>query len=131
MIQKLKTEWFQFKLGKPGQRFYNRHQRLQRETLVDRITQSALGIIFSALGIALIPLPGPGTIVAVFGLCLLGSEFLPVARWLDRTEVKLRPKCRPWIQKFEKLAKPVQIGIELGLVVLTAGISMAISRMMP
>lgn len=129
MIQKLKTEWFQFKLGKPGQRFYLRHQRLQRENFVDRITQSVLGIILSVLGFILIPLPGPGTIVALFGLCLLGSEFGPVARWLDKMEVKLRPTFRPWKVRFDKLAKPIQIGIELALVVITAGISVAISRM--
>ena len=128
MIQKLKTEWFQFKIDKPGQRFKDRHHRLQREKLVDRITQSALGIVFSALGLILIPLPGPGTIVALFGLCLLGSEFAPIARWLDKMEVKLRPTFRPWKVRFDKLSKPIQIAIELALVVVTAAISIAISR---
>ena len=43
-------------------------------------------------------------------------------------EVKLRPTFRPWKVRFDKLAKPIQIGIELALVVITAGISTAISR---
>lgn len=128
MIQKLKTEWYHFKISKPGQRFEERHRRLQREKLVDRIVQSALGILVSLLGLALIPLPGPGTIVAAFGLCLIGSEFGPVARLLDKIEVKLRPTFRPLKQRFDKFSTPVKIAIELGLVVVTGGISYALSR---
>lgn len=49
-----------------------------------------LGIAIALAGLLLVPLPGPGFIVAFLGLGLLGSEFAPIARALDWAEVKAR-----------------------------------------
>jgi uncharacterized protein (TIGR02611 family) len=91
MLSVWKTEWHQFKSGKPGQRFQERYQRLQREKFSERAMHSFVGVVLLLVGLALIPLPGPGAIIMLFGLSLVGSEFRPVAEWLDRTELKLRP----------------------------------------
>lgn len=40
-----------------------------------RTTVGVTGVGLTALGVALIPLPGPGTLVALGGLALLGTEF--------------------------------------------------------
>ena len=45
---------------------------------VDRVYRTGVGIVGGgtvALGVVMIPLPGPGALVAVGGLALLGTEF--------------------------------------------------------
>ena len=39
---------------------------------------------------AFIPTPGPSYIIIVIGMWMLAGEFLPLARFFDRLEVKLR-----------------------------------------
>ncbi len=44
----------------------------------------AAGVATIAVGVALIPLPGPGTLVVFGGLTMLGSEFPKARRLADR-----------------------------------------------
>ncbi len=46
----------------------------------------AIGLTTIALGLVLIPLPGPGSLVIFGGLTLLGSEFPTARRLSDRTK---------------------------------------------
>ncbi|MFB2555998.1 PGPGW domain-containing protein [Herbiconiux liangxiaofengii] len=51
---------------------------IRRDPRVDRVYRTGVGIVGGgtvALGIVMIPLPGPGALVAVGGLALLGTEF--------------------------------------------------------
>jgi hypothetical protein len=44
----------------------------------DRVYRTTVGVVGGAtvaLGVALIPLPGPGSLIAIGGLALLGTEF--------------------------------------------------------
>ena len=41
-------------------------------------------------GLGFIPTPGPSYIIVVIGLWMLAGEFLPLARFFDRVEVRLR-----------------------------------------
>ncbi len=43
------------------------------------------------MGLVLMAMPGPGLLVALLGLTLLGSTSLTVARALDRAELWLGP----------------------------------------
>lgn len=49
-----------------------------------------LGISVLALGIALIPLPGPGLLVCILGLFILSWEFAWAERQLDRAKAAQR-----------------------------------------
>ena len=42
------------------------------------------------------PGPGPGWVITFLGLGLIAGEFRPVARFMDRAEVKLRALAR-WL----------------------------------
>jgi hypothetical protein len=44
-----------------------------------------------------VPTPGPSYIIIVMGLWMLAGEFLPLARFFDRLEVRLR-KLGRWIK---------------------------------
>jgi hypothetical protein len=86
MIVGLQKTWFRIKGGHPGRRFHDfyRHRQMERgyRFTFGKIAAIVLGLAIVAVGLALIPLPGPGAVIAVFGLALLGSEFEPVARAL-------------------------------------------------
>jgi uncharacterized protein (TIGR02611 family) len=49
-----------------------------------------LGLVIIAGGVVLLPAPGPGWLVIGAGAALLAREFLFLARFLDRLEVRLR-----------------------------------------
>jgi hypothetical protein len=44
-----------------------------------------------------VPTPGPSYIIIVIGLWMLAGEFLPLARFFDRIEMRLRELGR-WIR---------------------------------
>jgi uncharacterized protein (TIGR02611 family) len=52
----------------------------------------ALGSIVILLGIVLLPLPGPGIVVILLGLGIIGAEFPSVRRWTSRKWAELRKK---------------------------------------
>ena len=51
---------------------------IRRNPGVNRVYRTSVGVVgvgTDALGVALIPLPGPGSLIALGGLALLGTEF--------------------------------------------------------
>ena len=61
----------------------SRHPRLEH---VYRVAVGILGGTLTAIGVLLIPLPGPGWLVVFLGLAVLGTEF----RWAKRIAVWLK-----------------------------------------
>ncbi len=45
-------------------------------------------------GLFAVPGPGPGWVITFLGLGLIAGEFRPIARFMDRAEVKLRAAVR-------------------------------------
>ena len=106
MIEKTKEgrqQWLLFKEIEPGHRFqarYSNHRqrRLQSETSTyGRDFNLDGGIAPIGAGFAFLPTPGPSYIIIVIGLWMLAGEFLPLARFFDRSEVRLRGLGR-WIK---------------------------------
>ena len=53
-------------------------QVIRKNPTADKVYRTSVGVVGGttvALGVALIPLPGPGSLIAVGGLALLGTEF--------------------------------------------------------
>ena len=50
----------------------------------------AVGVATIALGVVLIPLPGPGSLVILGGVTVLGSEFPTARRLSERTKESAR-----------------------------------------
>jgi Putative transmembrane protein (PGPGW) len=103
MIEKTKEGWQLFKEIEPGHRFqtryHNHRERRQRgETWkYGRIFNFVGGPALIVAGFAFLPTPGPSYIIIVIGLWMLAGEFLPLARFFDRLEVRLRELGR-WIR---------------------------------
>lgn len=90
----IKENWRLFKKARPGRRFQERYWRRQKEcrgvVSIGKVLNILCGIILLAVGLVLIPAPGPGCIVVLIGLSMLASEFLSLAVLLDKTEPKVR-----------------------------------------
>lgn len=98
----LKEDWRHLKHGEPGQRFKDRYYLSQRRNR-SRITFWRVFNIGAGSGIALggllmVIAPGPGWLAIFLGLGMLSGELLPVARILDRIEVRLRKLIR-WLRE--------------------------------
>ncbi|MBC9927051.1 MULTISPECIES: PGPGW domain-containing protein [unclassified Leucobacter] len=51
---------------------------IRRNPMTDRVYRTTIGVVGGTtfvVGLALIPLPGPGSLIAIGGLALLGTEF--------------------------------------------------------
>jgi hypothetical protein len=90
----LKTDWQRFREDRPGRRFQNLHLRRRNGKSprypAERIVNSAGGIGLVAVGVVLVPAPGPGWVIVAIGFGVLASEFLSVARLLDCAELQAR-----------------------------------------
>ncbi|HEX03983.1 MAG TPA: hypothetical protein ENH10_02355 [Bacteroidetes bacterium] len=60
--------------------------------LLRKIFVLLIGLIVIVFGIILLPLPGPGLVVILAGLGIIGAEFPPVRRWTARKWAELREK---------------------------------------
>lgn len=94
MLATAKKHWNELKSSPPGRRFQERYERRKKEHRGSFHWARWLNIIGGTLlllaGVFMLAVPGPGTLVAIAGLSLLGSEFRTLARFLDWSEVKLR-----------------------------------------
>jgi hypothetical protein len=106
VIEKAKTGWHRWQLFReiePGHRFqtrYNNHrQRRERgeTSRYGKIFNLAGGPALIVAGFAFLPTPGPSYIIIVIGSWMLAGEFLPLARFFDRLDVRLR-KLGRWIK---------------------------------
>ena len=59
-------------------------QEPQGSTFGRKATVATVGTATVALGVVLMPLPGPGTVIVITGLTILAREFPSAQRALDR-----------------------------------------------
>ena len=103
MLKKAIGRWRHFKEIEPGHRFqacYNSHRERRERgqtSRYGRIFNLAAGPTLILAGLAFIPTPGPSYII-VIGMWMLAGEFLSLARFFDRLEVRLR-KLGRWIKE--------------------------------
>lgn len=127
MLQKIKDSWRQFKESEPGRRFEERYQRRHESTgggwNMGLLLHIGAGLVVVLAGVFFLPAPGPGSLIVIAGLGLIGGEFLPLARLLDRAEVK----AREWAEQARELwaRLPIPAKILLGLVVLGGAAAVA------
>ena len=70
------------------QRYFANRQRGRRG--VKRAVAILAGALLIAVGLFMLVAPGPGILVLVLGCALVGGESLPMARFLDRAESRIR-----------------------------------------
>lgn len=84
---------------------------------VYRVLVAVLGVSVIALGVVLLPLPGPGWLVVFLGLGILATEFTWAERLLDFAKAKVRAWTR-WLARQSVAVKGL---VALGTVAVVAG----------
>jgi hypothetical protein len=108
VLKRAIEKWRLSKAIEVGHRFQTRHhsRRHRREqgqtSKYGRLFNVVGGPVLIVAGFAFIPTPGPSYIIIVIGMWMLAGEFLPLARFFDRLEARLR-KVGRWIKECWKI----------------------------
>jgi hypothetical protein len=87
----LKQAWRSFADERPGQRFMQHHRRArQQRSTFKRVLRIGLGAALTAGGIVFWFLPGPGSLLVLFGMAMFAGESRPLAHFMDRAELFIR-----------------------------------------
>jgi len=84
--------WDRFVHASPGKRFLERYQRM-REAKGGAWKRCAFvcgGVLLCLTGIFFLAVPGPGLPILAIGLALIAQESAWMARFLDKSELRLR-----------------------------------------
>ncbi len=98
----------------PFRAFFGRNRTLD---MTYRVVIAVLGTIVVLVGIALIPLPGPGWLIVFAGLAILATEF----EWADRLLQFARDKVLGWTNWVTRQSLMVRGAIGLGSMLAVAG----------
>jgi uncharacterized protein (TIGR02611 family) len=124
MFQTLTRQWHVFRCSEPGHRFQKVHEsRCHDRGLSEGGKRNLLivsGVILAIAGVVLLPLPGPGSLVAVAGLALLARESLAVARVLDRNDKKRHEVTRRLQRKWRRCGRERHAVLAVSVCVLLA-----------
>lgn len=80
----------------------------QHGTRAGAVARIALGVLLLVGGIALLFMPGPGLLVMLFGLGLLGGQSEHLAKTLDRVEPVMRRIGRRLVQVWRRRSHRAQ-----------------------
>ena len=116
----LKQEWELFKHDEPGQRFTHHRERMKQRSKFINVVGLVLGIALLAAGVAFCFLPGPGTVLIVFGLALVGARWARMARMMDRAEPKLRHFFHRGKRRWHSMSGKAKLSVMLGLAAIAA-----------
>ena len=83
---------------------------MRREgTRAGAIARTVLGVVLAIGGLVLLFIPGPGLLVILFGLGLLGGQSKLLARALDRVEPSLRRGGRAAVRIWKRRSLATQV----------------------
>lgn len=74
-----------------------------------RITVGVVGALVIALGLLLVPFPGPGWLIVIIGLVILASEFA----WARHLLEFVKAKVRAWTDWITDQTWPVRLAVGL------------------
>lgn len=119
MLANLKKEWHWFWSRPAGHRFQDfRERRQQQREKAGKSASSKLlfvgGILLAIVGVVLLPLPGPGSIVILPGLMMLSMQSQAAARTFDYLD-RRRELTTRWLKRKMKKASPLARALIIGL----------------
>jgi hypothetical protein len=109
MIERISWNWHHFASSRPGLRFRERYRlnqsRRRRRQGYDivRISYIVGGTLLIAVSALLGWLPVLGWGTTILGLSMIAAEFYPVARLMDRLEVRAREVLGPLGKAFVRM----------------------------
>jgi hypothetical protein len=110
-LAEVKEEWRRFRDDSPGERFRKHRERMKRKSKKHAAVATALGVLLLVSGVVLLFMPGPGLLLIVFGLALVGSHVKRVADAMDRAEPALRDRGRRIARWWRHLSRGSKAGV--------------------
>ena len=134
MTTRMQRSLRDFQASRPGRRFRDRYDR-RHQWRRSRLSPSSIlyvvgGILLVVASLFLGPAPGFGFGTAFIGLALLASEFLFIARFLDKAEVKLRILGRELRDIWKTLPFGLQVVLEFVAVLLAVVLLYGLYRLL-
>jgi putative transmembrane protein PGPGW len=132
VLKKAIEKWRLSRAIEVGHRFQTRYHSYRRRreqgqtSKYGRLFNVSGGPVLIVAGLAFIPTPGPSYIIIVIGMWMLAGEFLPLARFFDRLEVKLREPGRWIMQCWKTLPALVRVLLDF---ICTAALGYGIYRL--
>jgi hypothetical protein len=127
MIERIRINWHIFARGRPGLRFrdrYRLHQSRRRGGFdIVRISYIGGGAFLIALSVLFGWLPVLGWATAILGLSMIAGEFYPVARLMDRLEVKVRTLLGPLGRAFVRMPTWAQFSVSTMITISTIALA--------
>jgi hypothetical protein len=121
-LAEMKQEWRLLKHDRPGERFDNHRERMDKGPTWKKVVRAVAGFTLIAVGIVFCILPGPGTVGIVLGLALLAGMSRPIARLMDRIEPKLRHVARRARAFWRRSSTPMRV-VLLGSAAIVVGLA--------
>jgi hypothetical protein len=119
VFKKATERWRLFREIEPGHRFqarYHNHRRRREQGETPKwvsLLNPAGGPTLIVAGFLFLPTPGPSYIIIVIGMWMLAGELLPLARFFDRLDVRLKELGR-WIKEcWKTLPTPAKVLLAL------------------
>jgi uncharacterized membrane protein YbaN (DUF454 family) len=120
VIIQFREHWRDLCRGRPGRRFQARYERSKQEEArshpVKRILLICLAIVFLAIAIVLMVMPGPAFVFFILAGALIATESKGVARFMDWAEVRVRSVlawCKWRWRAWSKAGRAVAVGVAL------------------
>ena len=133
MIERVKESWWSFKGSEPGRRFQDRYRHRRRVSSgrfgLGTVLYIGGGVAIMAGGIVAVPGLGPGWLIFFLGLGLIAGEFLPFARFMDWTGVRLRRFARWAIGRWTRSSPAARASIALAILICAAVLGYASYRL--
>ena len=114
MIERIRWNWHHFASSRAGERFRLRQSRRRRGRFdIVRISYIVGGALLIAVSTLLgwLPILGWGTVI--LGLSMIAGEFYPVARLMDRLEVRVRELLGPLGKAFVRIPTWAQLFVSM------------------
>ena len=92
MLEALRASVDGLRGGTPGRRFWDAYHQEDRcgGSVVRSVGAAVVGVLCVVAGLLMLVIPGPGVATLLLGLWILSSNFLSVARLLDKFELWLK-----------------------------------------
>lgn len=123
MLKDIKQDLTRCRGDDPGCRFRQLYESRSnsKRSLFSRLFFAGVGAFMFLVGIPMIPGPGPGLVVMLLGLGLLGSEYRPLACFLDRMEVRIRSGVGRLSRWFARIPPSALVVASLFIVAMAIG----------
>jgi len=129
----LAKQWHALSAGKPGHRFRDRYysnKKNAQQRWLGRILRFALAAVIFVGAAALTVIPGPAIPLFIVAGALVASDWLWMAKLMDRIEVWLRKIAKPIGKFWENLPTYGRVLLALLMTTLSITASVAVYRFM-